>query len=290
MKFSVSSYSFAACMEKDGMSQLDCVEQAAKMGFEAIEFVDILPHDGSTPEQYAKRLKDACKHAGLAVSNYTFGADFLTGSGGDLNAEIARVCKQLDLAAALGAVSVRHDATTGYAPAERKWRGFDEALPRIAEGCRRVTEYAQTMGIRTMVENHGYFCQDSVRMEKLVAAVAHENFGLLGDMGNFLCVDENPTDAFGRLAPHIRYLHAKDFHVRSGSADDPGAGFFRSRGGNYLRGAIVGHGDVPVRQCLGILKRSGYDGFAAIEFEGLEDPLKALPIGLANLKRYWQEA
>lgn len=290
MKFSVSSYSFASLMNAGGLSQLDCVEQAAKMGFEAIEFVDILPHDGSTPKQYAKTLREACRSAGLLVSNYTFGADFLTGCGGDLDAEVERVCKQLELAAALGATSVRHDATTGYSSTGRQWRGFDQALPQIADGCRRVTEYAQTLGIRTMVENHGYFCQDSRRMEKLVAAVAHENFGLLGDMGNFLCVDENPVDAFGRLAPYIRYLHAKDFHVRAGSSDDPGEGFFRSRGGNYLRGAIVGHGDVPVRQCLGILKRNGYDGFAAIEFEGLEDPLKALPIGLNNLRRYWEEA
>lgn len=290
MKFSVSSYSFASRMGDGGMTQMDCVEQAAKMGFEAIEFVDILPHDGSTPAEYAKKLSEACRDAGLEVSNYTFGADFLTGCGGDLDAEVDRVCGQLELAAALGAVSVRHDATTGYPVADRQWRGFDQALPRIADGCRRVTERAQAMGIRTMVENHGIFCQDSRRMEKLVAAVAHENFGLLGDMGNFLCVDENPTDAFGRLAPHIRYLHAKDFHVRSGSGDDPGEGFFRSRGGNYLRGAVLGHGNVPVRQCMGILKRSGFDGFAAIEFEGMEDPLKALPVGLANLRRYWSEA
>lgn len=290
MRFAVSTYSFAARMGPGGLTQMDCVARAAEMGFDAVEFVDILPHDGSSPEKYARRLGEACRAAGLAVSNYTFGADFLTGSGGDLGAEADRVCGQLELAAQLGAVSVRHDAAAGYPAGGRQWRGFDEALPRLAEGCRRVTERAAAMGIRTMVENHGYFCQDSRRVEKLVAAVAHENFGVLGDMGNFLCADEDPAEAYGRLAPHIRYVHAKDFHVRSGSGDDPGEGFFRSRGGNYLRGAVLGHGNVPVRQCLGILKRSGYDGFAAIEFEGMEDPLKALPIGLANLRRYWEEA
>ena len=37
----------------------------------------------------------------------------------------------------------------------------------------RITEFAAERGIKTMVENHGFFCQDSVRVEKLVSGVAH---------------------------------------------------------------------------------------------------------------------
>ena len=140
-----------------------------------------------------------------------------------------------------------------------------------------------------MVENHGFFCQDSERVEKLVNSVANDNFGLLCDMGNFLCADENPVDAFSRVAPNAFYCHAKDFHVKSGMGSDPGEGFFKSRAGNYLRGAIIGHGDVPVVQCLSILKNAGYDGYIAIEFEGLEDCEKGISIGLSNLRRYVEQ-
>ena len=35
-----------------------------------------------------------------------------------------------------------------------------------------------------------------------------------------------------------------------------------------------------------IIKKSGYDGFVSLEFEGMEDPLQSIEIGLANLKRY----
>ena len=38
-----------------------------------------------------------------------------------------------------------------------------------------------------MVENHGYFAQDSDRVEKLINAVDHPNFGLLLD-GATSCV------------------------------------------------------------------------------------------------------
>ena len=122
MKTAVSSYSFSRLLQAGAMTQLDCVQKAAEMGFDAIEFVDILPHDGSAPEEYAGRLGEACKRAGLAVSNYTVGADFLTGSAGDLQAEVKRVCGQVDLAACLGAASMRHDATGGYPPAGRSWK------------------------------------------------------------------------------------------------------------------------------------------------------------------------
>jgi sugar phosphate isomerase/epimerase len=137
-----------------------------------------------------------------------------------------------------------------------------------------------------MVENHGFFAQDSERMEKLVTAVDHPNFGLLVDMGNFLCVDEEPEKAVGRLMPYAFHVHAKDFHVKSGNQPNPGRGWFSSRGGNYLRGAVIGHGDVPIVQCLKIMKGKNYDGILSIEFEGMEEPLEGIAIGLENLRSF----
>lgn len=286
MKVSVSTYSFTKMFDNGELTQFGSIQKAKDLGFDGIEFVDILPHDGSTVEEYAKKMGEECKRLGLHISNYTVGADFILGSNGDLAAEIERVKEQIDIAEILGATSVRHDATRGYDQANRSYRGFNEVLDLVAEGCRKVTEYAKTKGIRTMVENHGFFSQDSDRVEKLVNTVANENFGWLCDMGNFLCVDENPVTAIGRGAPYAFNVHAKDFHVKNGMLPNPGTGFFKSRGGNYLRGAIVGHGDVPVMQCLSALKATGYDGFVAIEFEGMEDTITALTIGIANLKRF----
>lgn len=289
MRVSISSYSFTRLLQSGELTQLDCVAKAKEMGFDAIEFVDILPHDGSTETEYAAKLRMECERMGLPVSNYTFGADFLKGSGGDAAVEIERVKRQIDIAEILGAKSVRHDATTGYPEGTRGCRGFDDCLPVLADACRQVTEYAAQKGIRTMVENHGFFAQDSERVEKLVNAVANDNFGLLCDMGNFLCVDEDPARAFSRVANYAFYAHVKDFIIKSGMEPDPGEGFFRSRGGNYLRGTIIGHGMVPVKQCIAILKAAEYQGNIAIEFEGMEDTFQGISVGLANLRRYLQE-
>ncbi len=286
MKVSVSTYSYSALVRAGKMSQLDCIAKAKEMGFDAVEVVEINPHDGSEPLEYAKKLRAELDKQDLPISNFTFGADFLNGSQGNTQAEIERVQKMIDFAEVLGAKSVRHDATSGLPIGKRGYKGFDDVLPILAKACREVTEYAASKNIKTTVENHGFFCQDSLRVEKLVNTVAHENFGLLVDMGNFLCVDENPIYAVSRVAPYAFYAHVKDFYVKSGMAENPGQGFFKSRGGNYLRGAIVGHGDVPVKQCISILKQAGYDGYIAIEFEGMEDPILGLSIGLENMRRF----
>ncbi len=285
MKTGVSSYSFSRLVNSGAMKQIDVIAQTAAIGFETIEFAGFsLPEDESALA-FAEKARAACEKHGLEITNYPIGADFLRGCDGDLKAEIERVKEEVRVAHALGAPGMRHDATAGFPPEHVGAKSFDAALPRVAEGCRAVTEFAAELGVRTMVENHGYFCQDSDRVEKLICAVNHPNFGALIDVGNFACADEDCARAVGLLAPYAFHAHVKDFHLKSGNTFFPGEGWFTSRAGNYLRGAIIGHGDIPVAQCLRVLKASGYDGPVSIEFEGMEDPLQGIELGLSNLKR-----
>jgi sugar phosphate isomerase/epimerase len=285
MKIGVSSYSFSRLVHSGALPQAGVIAKAKEMGFDCVEFSAIAVPAGKTLPAFAAELRREAERVGLPIVNYTIGADFLGGSGGDLRAEIERVKGEVDVAAVLGVTGMRHDATYGFPAGHTGPKGFDDALPRLAEGCRAVTEYAAAKGIRTMVENHGFFAQDSERVEKLINAVAHPNFGVLVDVGNFLCVDEDPATAVGRLARYVFHAHAKDFHMRSGALPAPGEGWFVTRGGNFLRGAIIGHGDVPLTTCLRTLKRAGYDGPLSIEFEGMEDVLTGIRIGQDNLRR-----
>lgn len=286
MNLSVSTYSFQKWIDKGEITQLDCIKLVKEMGFGGIEFAGLHPHDGSGQMEYARRLARQCRELELPVVNYTVSADLLNGSGGDMAAEVERLKREVDVASVLGAKGMRHDAAWGFAEDGRRQRGFFDVLPALAEGCREVAQYAQDAHIRTMVENHGFFCQDSGRVEALVNKVGHPNFGVLIDIGNFCCVDEPSQQAVGVLAPYAFYVHAKDFHIKSGSGPYPGPTFFRSRSGNYLRGAVLGHGNIEVCQCLSVLKHSGYDGDVGIEFEGIEDARLGVELGLANLKSY----
>lgn len=277
MKTSISSYSFQRAINRGEDTQLSIIAKAKAMGLDAIEFIDLCPPEGVSEEDYAVQLREEAEKVGIEIAAYTIGADLLRE---DLDAEIARVCRKVDVAVLLGAPLLRHDATFQN-PAE----GWDAVLPTLAEGCRRITEYAAARGVKTTVENHGFFCQDSVRMEALIQTVAHENFGWLVDTGNFLCVDEDPLDAVTRAASYAFHVHIKDFIFKSAADGAPSDGWICTRGGNFLRGTVAGHGIVPIARCVAALKAAGYDGVVSLEFEGWEDLDEALTHGVAFLKK-----
>ena len=286
MKVAVSSYSFSQAIRDGRLTLKECIAKAKEIGFEAIEFVDFnvtstLP-EGMTMMEYAKELRAECDRVGIAVTNFTIGADF---QNRDTAEEVERVKGMVDIAEAFGATGMRHDVASGAKP----YQSFDHALPKIAEGVRQVAEYAATKGIKTMSGNHGFFAQDALRVEKLMNTVNHPNYGWLVDMGNFTCADEDPAISVGIGAPYAFYVHAKDFIIKPADGPNPGKFFFQSRNGNYLRGTIIGQGNVPVKHCLIALKKAGYDGYVAIEFEGMEDCILALEAGCENLKRYIAE-
>lgn len=282
MKIGVSLYSFHDYNNTLGIK--GCLDKAKEFGCDGVDFVEW--GNGLSKEEYvssAKEYGDYCKSLGIGVGCFCVGSDFLNR---DFQTEVNRVKDLVDVAVALGAYCIRHDATPGYPNSVKTGRSFDSVLPILANAYREVTEYAKKFGIKTCIENHGFFAQDPERVEKLINAVGNDNFGALVDIGNFACADADHGYAVGLLAPYAVHVHAKDFHKKSGTLPNPGEGWFQSRGGNFLRGSIIGHGDVPVKQCVNILKRSGYEGYLMIEFEGMEDPLKGIRIGLDNLRKF----
>ncbi|MBR5001283.1 MAG: sugar phosphate isomerase/epimerase [Firmicutes bacterium] len=285
MKTSISSYSYSQLFN-DSFTMYDAIRKTREIGLDGFEVAEAgWKPDAELPE-FLKKVKETCDAEGLPIPCYTVGGNMLVE---DLDAEVERLKRQVDMAVILGAPVMRHDVAYGVPAWHKGAKTFDAVLPRIAEGVRRVTEYAAECGVKTCMENHGFFAQDSERVLKIVTAVNHENYGVLADMGNFTCADERPDIAYGKVIPSAFHVHTKDMFLRSGSLPDPGEGWFKSRGGNYIRCTILGHGDVPVKQCLSLLKQAGYEGYASIEFEGMEPTMKAIEISAANLKRYIAE-
>ena len=285
MKTCVSTYSYGKYLSDDKLGLFGCIDHAAECGFDGIEFSEDkwLKEDG-----IAVRIREYCEEKRITPVALLVSADLINNGENDGRDEIARVCRLIDTAHKMGVKLFRHDVTCGLPTDRKHGRSFDRLLPKIAERVREITKYAEQKGIRTVSENHGFFCQDSERVEKLINAVDHPNYGALVDCGNFMCADENPNFAVGVMAPYAFHVHAKDFILKSGTEIDPGDGFFRTRGGNFLRGTVIGHGSANVAQSIGILKRAGYDGYVTVEFEGMEDNLDGISLGRSNLLRYFE--
>lgn len=277
MKVGVSSYSFRKYALATGASYFDICDKAKEIGFDGIEFTDL---EGENPIELGKQIREHCAKIGLEIIAYAVGGNFLAE---DPEAEIQRLCGCVDVAEALGAPLMRHDVC--YALPKKHLYSWRDATEEMAPRIRRVTEYAAAKGIRTCTENHGFIFQDPARVEALILKVGHENYGWLCDMGNFLCADADPVKAVAIAAPYTFHVHAKDFLFKPGTQDEAD-GFFNTTGKNWIRGTAVGHGVVPVDQCIKILKGTGYDAYLSLEFEGMEECIPAIETGYRYLRKH----
>ena len=281
MRPGVSTYSFRKHIVATKCNYIDVCNLAKEMGFEGIEFVELDNREfGITndPIACAKEIKEHCAKIGLEIIAYAVGANILAD---DFEKEYERICACIDVAKALGAPVMRHDACSKLPNIPRA--NWEDTIDIMAPRIRRITEYAQAQGVKTCTENHGYLIQAPKRVERLIRAVNHDNYGWLCDMGNFLCADADPLTSVTIAAPYTFHVHAKDFLYKSAELRRP-SGFFKTTNGNHLRGTVLGHGVVPVGACINALKKGGYDGWVSIEFEGMEENIPALKAGLEHLK------
>lgn len=279
MKLGVSAYSYYGALNEN-FNMSDAIKHAKKTGFDGMEFLTGMTWNELNETDSMKAFHDMCGEEGLEIYSLDGAVNFL----GDTDAAIAAAKRMVDNAVALGSPAIRCD-TLGGDFGKAGASGIHGAIKIIADAARQVADYGAEKGVKIMVENHGYIMQDSFIVEELINEVAHPNYGALVDIGNFLCADEDPITAVGRMARYVMHVHAKDFHVKSGSEIFlPTNGWFGTRGGNYLRGAILGHGNVPVYQCLRTLAAKGYQGAVSLEFEGIESPIFAIESAFGSLK------
>ncbi len=272
MKLSVSEYSYSR-VKIEGFNHFDMFEHAKKNGYDGVELFPGARWKDYSAMDSAKIFKDKCAEMGLEIFNLPGGLNMLEA---DMETQVNNGKWTVDYAVACGAPSIRLDTMRGDFGVCGAG-GLKAAIARIAEGMRQVADYAAEKGVNVLVENHGQIMQDSMVVEELINTVARNNYGALVDIGNFLCADEDPAVAVGRLAKYAKHVHMKDFHVKNGNEYFvPASGWFGTRSGNYLRGSMLGHGNVPIVQCIRTLLTKGYKGAFSLEFEGMEDPLFAI--------------
>jgi len=223
----------------------------------------------------------AAKDCKIDLSSYTIGANFVQPDAAAVAKEIERVKAQVEIAAKLGVTRMRHDC--GWRPQpECTYENFNREVEIFADACGQIADKAKAYGIVTSIENHGFYVQGSERVQRVILAVNRDNFRTTLDVGNFLCVDEDPECAVLNNIGYASMIHFKDFHIRR-QVTDP-AGFIKTLHGRYLRGAVTGDGDVDLPTICKIIKNSGYDGYLSIEYEGREECKFACTRAIKNVR------
>jgi sugar phosphate isomerase/epimerase len=152
------------------------------------------------------------------------------------------------------------------------------AAARVLE---QAVPLAARLGVAIGVETHDAFSASSAVAELLALLSADEDLvGAVWDSHHPHRMGETPAEVYANLGPRLLLAQVKDARRIGGTGD--------------WRLVLLGAGEVPVREMLGLLTAGGYPHWISVEWEKrwhpeIEDPEVALPQHL-NLLTAWLES
>ena len=126
---------------------------------------------------------------------------------------------------------------------------YENQINLAADGLRRLTEYGDTLGINTIVENHGGLSSNGQWLAAVMEKVDHPRVGTLPDFGNFRIQGEEWYDRYKGVEELMPYAKA----VSAKSHD------FDSQGNEI---------NTDYYKMMDIVLNAGYSGYVGIEYEG----------------------
>lgn len=267
----VSTYSFWHFDEQRKPTILECLRQAAEMGFDALELLEV--QMDSRDNAALQAIKREAFLSGLALCSVSTHQHFVSPDAAERKENVDKTIASVELAYALGIPTIR--VNTG------RWRtskDFDElmrnrgiepprpgytdedAFPWVIASLEACLPAAEKCGVVLGLENHWGLARTPEGLLRIVDAIHSPWLRVTMDTGNFL---EDPYDKLEQIAPPTAFVQAK----------------------TYFGGGVWYTLDLDYDRIAAILRRHRYRGFVSLEFEGLEDPRTAVPKSLALLRK-----
>src|SRR5574340_565258 len=228
------------------------LDYAAESGFKFLEVGrrDAWPEGEKDPTKRAKEVRKLLDARSLAASAYQAGNDFIQLKEDGLAGEVERMRMAAEVAKILGADLLRIDA--GWPPENPCISAWIEP---VVEGLKRCLEWAQPMGMRFALDNHGYTTNAGGLQLEALARVNSPLVGLNLDTMNYRWYghDLGTIDRYYEMiAPYVFHVHLKDGR---GSRSE-------------YKGSALGEGEINLKHAVACLQRAGYQGVWCAEYEG----------------------
>lgn len=266
----VSTYSFWRF--KDGLKLPieQCIDEAARMGFDGVEILHIQMEKETN--EYLQSLKRRALINGIDLCGMSTHQGFVSPDKAKRQENIDLTLKTIDLAYKLGIPIIRLNTgrwgTSGSFDELMANRGIEPVLPGYTEedGFKWVTDSienclpaAKEAGVMLGLENHWGLARTAEGLLRIVNEIDSPWLKVLLDTGNFL---EDPYDKLEQCAPHTVFMQAKTYY---------GGGLWYTLELDYPR---IGR----------IMREHNFHGWVSLEFEGNEDYKTAIPKSLAVLR------
>lgn len=270
-RIGVSTYSFWQFNgPKENSPIEDCIEKAAAMGFDGIEF--LLMQMASEENSYLQKLKRQAFHAGLDIMGFSTHQGFVFPDKKTRDSEVAKTINQIELAYQLGIPVMRlntgrwnttksFDDLMANKGIEPNLPGFtdDQGFEWVIDSIAQCIPTAEKCGVVLGLENHWGLGRTADGVLRIVNAINSPWLQITSDTGNFL---ENQYEQLEMMAPKTFLIQAKTYYG----------------GGKWYTL------DIDYNRVAEIFRKVDYRGYVSIEFEGNEDPLTAVPKSLELIR------
>ena len=269
----ISTYSFWRFRDNptDRLSIEQCIDEAARMGFDALEILHIQMFDDESPARL-QRLKRQALVNGLDLCGFSTHQGFVSPDEAKRQHNIDHTIRCMQLAHELGIPTMRVNTgrwgTSESFDALMANRGIEPVLPGhtedegykwVIDSFEKLLPAAEKYGVLMGLENHWGLGRTAAGVMRIVDAIDSPWLQVTMDTGNFL---EDPYDQLEVLAPKTVYVQAKTYY---------GGGVWYSLELDYPRIARL-------------LQEQNYGGYVALEFEGTAPWSEAIPQSLALLR------
>ena len=185
-KISLAEWSVNRSLFKKKLDHLDFPMMARKHGIEAVEYVNQFFMDKAKDQAYLKEMKTRAEGEGVVSVLIMCDREGMLGAAEEKERieTVDKHKKWAEAAKYLGCHSIR---VNGYSSV--KWadteEAFSESQKLVADGLRKLCEYADPLGINVLIENHGGFSSNGKWLTGVMDLADHPRAGTLPDFGNF---------------------------------------------------------------------------------------------------------
>jgi sugar phosphate isomerase/epimerase len=266
----VSTYSFWRFKEDSKLSIERCIDEAAGMGFDAVEILHMQME--SEEPAYLQSLKRRAFVNGVSLCGFSTHQGFLSPDESERRKNIDHTVRTIELAYALGIPTIRvntgrwgtskdFDELMANRGIEPNLEGYtdDDGFQWVIDSLEQCLPAAEKCGVTLGLENHWGLGRTPEGVLRIVDAIDSPWLQCTLDTGNFL---EDPYDRLELMAPKTVFVQAKTYY---------GGGIWYSLELDYPRIAKM-------------LRKHGYSGYVSLEFEGHEDWQTAIPKSLQVLR------
>tara|TARA_B100001105_G_scaffold72991_1_gene57462 strand:- start:563 stop:1522 length:960 start_codon:yes stop_codon:yes gene_type:complete len=212
-KISLAEWSLHRALQSKEIDHLDFYSVAKKeFDISAVEYVNTFFFNKARDATYLKEMKTRADD--LSVRSLLIMCDN-EGNLGDPDDSKRKTAvenhyKWAEAAKFLGCHSIRVNA--------RSEGSYDEQIELAADGLRRLAEFGDSIGINTIVENHGGLSSNGKWLSAVMEKVDHPRIGTLPDFGNFRLDGEEWYDRYQgvrELMPYAQAVSAKSHEFDS---------------------------------------------------------------------------